>query len=170
MLLSNKTENFNYNRRLDNAALCSIPNGLGQETKEYIFTMQQNQTQIQLMKKELYFDISSEKSGGSLYRITDNNGNISFLYQHSVSDEDRDEISVFETPYSTFADFWKMLIQDWEWFYQHPLYIHPEQRDFIKEQLQQVNWAVHPNKKWQESHQRQWKKTLEAASDYYRSG
>jgi hypothetical protein len=121
------------------------------------------------MHRELYFDISSEKSGGSLYRIKDAAGNFSFLYQHSTYDDERDEIKVFETAYSSFTDFWRMLIKDAQWFYQHPLYVHPEQREFVKEQLQQVNWSVHPNKKWQESHQRQWKKVLTDRDDYYRS-
>ena len=121
------------------------------------------------MKKELYFDINSEQSGGSLYRIKDDAGNFSFLYQHSIYDDDRDEIKVFETPYESFESFWKTITSDPEWFYQHPLYIHPEQRDFIRQQLQQVDWSVHTNKKWQESHQRQWKKVLTDRDDYYRS-
>ena len=49
------------------------------------------------MQKELYFDISAEESGGSLYRIKDDKGNYSFLYQHSTYDDDRDEIKIFET-------------------------------------------------------------------------
>jgi hypothetical protein len=121
------------------------------------------------MNKELYFDINSEQSGGSLYRIKDDTGNFSFLYQHSTYNDEQDEIKVFETPYSTFEAFWQMITRDPEWFYQHPLYVHPEQRDFIREQLQHVNWSVHPNNKWQESHQRQWKKVLTNRDDYYRS-
>ena len=121
------------------------------------------------MRKELYFDISSEQSGGSLYRIKDDAGNFSFLYQHSTYNVERDEIKVFETTYLSFAAFWQMITNDAQWFYQHPLYVHPEQRDFIRKLLQQVNWSVHPNKKWQESHQRQWKKVLSDRDDYYRS-
>jgi hypothetical protein len=121
------------------------------------------------MQKELYFDISAEKSGGSLYRIKDNAGNYSFQYHHSTYDDNRDDIKIFETVYASFTDFWHMIIKDKEWFYQHPLYIHPEQRDFIRAQLQQANWSVHPNKKWQDSHQRQWKKVLADKDDYYRS-
>jgi hypothetical protein len=121
------------------------------------------------MQKELYFDISSEQSGGSLYKIKDDADNISFLYQHSVYDDNRDEIKIFDTVYLSFNAFWQMLVKDRQWFYQHPLYVHPEQRDFIKDQLQKVNWSVHPNIKWQESHQRQWKKVLTDKDDYYRS-
>ncbi len=121
------------------------------------------------MHPELYFDISSEQSGGSLYRVRDEAGNFSFLHQHSTYDDERDEIKVFETAYSSFAAFWQMLTKDAQWFYQHPLYVHPEQRDFIKKELQHVNWSVHPNKKWQESHQQQWKKVLTDRHDYYRS-
>ena len=122
------------------------------------------------MKRELYFDISSETSGGSLYRIKDEKGNVSFIYQHSNYNDDTDEIKVFETTYASFDKFWQMLTKDAEWFYQHPLYIHPEQRSFVKQQLQHVNWNLHPDEKWQASHQRQWKKVLESGSDYYRSG
>ena len=120
------------------------------------------------MQKELYFDISSEQSGGSLYRIN-NAGNFNFLYHHSIYDDNIDEIKIFETAYISFADFWKMLLKDEHWFYQHPLYVHPEQRNFIKEQLEKVNWSVQPNAKWQDSHQRQWKKVLTDTTDYYRS-
>ena len=118
------------------------------------------------MQKELYFDISSEQSGGSLYKIKDRENN-SFLYHHSTYNDSTDEIKIFETVYASFTDFWQMLIQDKQWFYQHPLYVHPEQRDFIKAQLQKVDWSVHPDKKWQDSHQRQWKKVLTDKQDYY---
>lgn len=121
------------------------------------------------MQKELYFDINTKESGGSLYRVKDATGNSSFQYSHSVYDTDKDEIKIFETSYASFDDFWQMLTNDKQWFYKHPLYVHPEQRNFIKEQLQQVNWNVQPDKKWQESHQRQWKKVLESNNDYYHS-
>ncbi len=121
------------------------------------------------MQKELYFDISAEGSGGSLYRIKDAADNASFFYQHSTYDDNRDEIKIFETAYASFADFWQMLIKDREWYYQHPLYVHSEQRAFVSGQLGKVNWAIHSNTKWQESHQRQWKKVLTYKDDYYRS-
>jgi hypothetical protein len=121
------------------------------------------------MQQELYFDISSEQSGGSLYRVKDESGKFVFRYHHSTYDDNNDEIKTFETAYPSFAAFWQMLTKDPQWFYQHPLYVHPEQRDFIRDQLQNVNWAVHPDKKWQESHQRQWKKVLTDRDDYYRS-
>lgn len=117
----------------------------------------------------MYFDISKEGSGGSLYRVTDEAGNTSFRYHHSTYDEDRDETKVFQTPYTSFAQFWQMLTGDREWFYQHPMYVHAEQRAFVSEQLSNVNWNVQPDKKWQESHRRQWKKVLTDTNDYYRS-
>lgn len=122
------------------------------------------------MKPELYFDINSETSGGSLYRIKEEEGNFHFVYQHSKYNDETGEIKVFETRFASFDEFWQMITKDAEWFYQHPLYVHPEQRSFVKQQLQHVNWNLHPDKKWQESHQRQWKKVLESSSDYYRSG
>ena len=122
------------------------------------------------MEKQLYFDINSENSGGSLYKIKDEAGKISFQYSHSTYNAGSDEIKIFETAYSSFQDFWQTVIKDQQWFYQHPLYVHPEQRDFIRAQLENVNWSVQPDKKWQSSHQRQWKKVLEDKDDYYRSG
>ena|SRR5579859_5354475 len=119
------------------------------------------------MQKELYFDISTEQSGGSLYRISGEGGASSFLYQHSTYDDDRDEVKIFETPYRDFAAFWKELTRDPQWFYQHPLFVHPEQRDFVQSALKGVNWNLHPDKKWQESHQRQWKKVLTDTGSYY---
>ena len=120
------------------------------------------------MPKELYFDISSEYSGGSLYRVPESNGEISFLYNYSVSDPKTGEVEVFDTWYTSFEAFWKALTQEKDWYYRHPLFVHPEQRAFVREQLKGVNWGVHPDKKWQESHQRQWKKVLEDPGTYYR--
>jgi len=117
--------------------------------------------------RELYFDISSDESGGSLYRIS-KDGHPSFHYSHSTYNENTDVIKVFETPYPDFASFWKDLTKDPEWYYQHPLFVHPEQREFVREQLKQVNWDIHPDKKWQDSHQRQWKKVLSDPGQYYR--
>lgn len=121
-----------------------------------------------IMFKQLYFDISSEQTGGSLYRI-DDNGRQFFIYQYSNYDDERDKIEVSELTFNTFSEFWQMIVKDPEWFYLHPLYVHPEQRDFIRQQLENADWSVHANRKWQESHQRQWKKVLTAADDYYRS-
>ena len=120
------------------------------------------------MHRELYFDISSEESGGSLYRVTGEGVVPHFYYNHSTYDEKRDEVKVFETDYPDFATFWKELTKDPQWFYRHPLFVHPEQRAFIREQLRGVNWAVHSNRKWQESHQRQWTKVLSDPGSYYR--
>ena len=124
---------------------------------------------LSAMQKELYFDISSEQSGGSLYRMATPGGEPSFLYNHSTYNDKTDEVKVFETRYQSFADFWKELIKNPEWFYLHPLYVHPEQRAFVQEQLKPVNWQIYPDKKWQESHQRQWKKVLTDPGGYYRN-
>lgn len=120
-----------------------------------------------IMKPEIYFDIGSTESGGSLYRKKLDDGSLSFSYQHSTYDEYRDEIKVFETHYESFEAFWNDLIKNKEWFYLHPLYVHPEQREFVKQQLQGVNWNIYPDRKWQESHQRQWKKVLTDPASYY---
>ena len=122
------------------------------------------------MPKELYFDISSEDSGGSLYRITGENEGLPFYYNHSTYDDDKDEVKVFETQFADFAAFWKDLVKDPKWYYRHPLFVHPEQREFVREQLAKVDWGVHPDKKWQESHQRQWKKVLTDPGQYYGTG
>ncbi len=117
--------------------------------------------------KELYFDISSPQSGGSLYRISDQNG-IHFYYNHSTYNDKTDEVEVFDTTYIDFMSFWKYITQDPQGFYLHPLFVHPEQRDFIREELKKVNWNIFKDKKWQESHQRQWKKVLEGRASYYK--
>jgi hypothetical protein len=120
------------------------------------------------MAKELYFDLSDEDSGGSLYRIKQPDG-VAFLYNHSTIDPKTDEVTVFDTWYVSFEAFWKVLSRDPKWYYRHPLFVHPEQRGFVREELKRVDWTVHPDKKWQESHQRQWKKVLSDPEDYYRS-
>jgi hypothetical protein len=124
---------------------------------------------INAMQKELYFDIGSAEKGGSLFRIKSTDGAISFYYNHSTYDSDRDELKVFEDNYPDFNAFWNEFTQDREWFYFHPLYVHPEQRDFVQEKLRMVDWNVQSNKKWQESHQRQWKKVLSDPAGYYNS-
>lgn len=120
------------------------------------------------MPKELYFDISSENSGGSLYRMQEANGDTSFLYNYSITDSKTGEVEVFDRWYVSWEGFWKALVTDTQWYYNHPLFVHPEQREFVREVLKRVNWSVHPDKKWQESHQRQWKKVLEDPGTYYR--
>src|SRR5579872_4343495 len=119
------------------------------------------------MQRELYFDISSEESGGSLFRIAGKDGAVSFYYNYSTYDSDKDEVKVFEKKFPDFAAFWKEITGDPKWWYLHPLFVHPEQRNFVREQLKTVNWAVHPNKKWQESHKRQWTKVLADPGTYY---
>ncbi|HEV3324972.1 MAG TPA: hypothetical protein VG052_05185 [Puia sp.] len=122
------------------------------------------------MAKELYFDVSSEDSGGSLYRVREANGEISFLYNYSITDKVTGEVQVFDTWYTSFGAFWKVLVKDPKWYYLHPFFVHPEQREFVREQLKGVNWGVHPDKKWQDSHQRQWKKVLEKDPGAYYQG
>jgi hypothetical protein len=119
------------------------------------------------MAKELYFDIHSEDCGGSLYRIVDEKEGAAFYFNYSVTDPRSGEVKVFETWYISFEAFWKVLTKDPVWYYQHPLFVHPEQRAFIQGQLKGVNWAVYPDKKWQESHQKQWKKVLTDPPEYY---
>ena len=119
------------------------------------------------MAKELYFDISSENSGGSLYRVT-GEGDPHYHYNHSTYDDAKDEVKIFGTRYADFAEFWNMLTRDRKWYYLHPMFVHPEQREFVRQQLAAVDWSVHPDRKWQESHQRQWKKVLTDPDTYYR--
>ena len=117
---------------------------------------------------EMYIHSSAADRGGSLYRVREAEKSDFFLYQHSTYNDDSDELEVFETRYETFEEFWLALTVDPEWYFLHPLFIHAEQRAFLGAQLQQVNWSVHADKKWQESHQRQWKKVLEDPATYYR--
>ena len=119
------------------------------------------------MQRELYFDISSEETGGSLFRIDGAGGTFSFNYSYSTYDTDKDEVKIFDKNYPDFNAFWTELIKTPKWWYLHPLFVHPEQRDFVREQLKKVDWAMHPDKKWQESHQRQWKKVLTDPGSYY---
>jgi hypothetical protein len=121
------------------------------------------------MKKELYFDISSEEKGGSLFRVLDENAAYQFYYSYSTYDNDRDEIKLFEKSYNFFEEFWQDLIKEVDWFYLHPFFVHPEQRAFVKTQLENVNWEINPDRKWQESHKNQWKKILSDPDKYYRS-
>lgn len=120
------------------------------------------------MPKELYFDISTERTGGSLFKVPEANGEISFLYNYSVADAKTGEVTVHDTWYVSWQAFWKALTRDPQWFYGHPLFVHPDQREFVRQELAGVNWGIHPDKRWQESHRRQWKKVLEDPSNYYR--
>jgi hypothetical protein len=117
--------------------------------------------------RELYFDISSEESGGSLYRVTEGSSSM-FIYNYNEYDDHTGDFRAGERSFLRFEDFWKYLTANPEWHYMHPLFVHVEQRDFIRSALQQVNWNIHPDVKWQASHQRQWKKVLTDPEDYYR--
>src|SRR6185437_6116375 len=100
------------------------------------------------MPKELYFDIHAEDSGGSLFRVREPDGGVAFLYNYSVANTKTGEAEVFDTWYVSFEAFWKALLKDPLWYYRHPLFVHPEQRTFVQQELKGVNWAVHPDKKW----------------------
>jgi hypothetical protein len=121
------------------------------------------------MEGELYFDISSEEQGGSLYREKLGEA-VLFVYDHSTYDAERDDVKVFKTTYATFAAFWSDLKKNKEWFYLHPLFVHPEVRSFVQQELRTVDWTVQGDHKWQDSHQRQWKKVLTDPADYYKPG
>lgn len=118
------------------------------------------------MKQELYFDISNGEVGGSLYRQADG----SFLWHYSTYDDERDETRLFQTSYPSFAGFWAMMCTDPQWHFQHPLFVHPEVRPFVGEQLEQVDWTLQGDLKWQLSHQRQWTKVLSDRPGYYHGG
>ena len=120
------------------------------------------------MDGELYFDISSGETGGSLYRISIKGRESSFLYHHSTYDADRDETRLFKTPFASFEAFWQQLTSNREWFYLHPLYVHPEVRQFVLKQLKGVRWDVQGDEKWQLSHRRQWDKVLSDPGGYYK--
>jgi hypothetical protein len=119
------------------------------------------------MKPELYFDINSEAGAGSLFRITKPDGSHVFEYNYGAYDAETDNTKVSETAYENFDTFWQELTKNKLWFYLHPLYVHPEQRPFIQEQLKSVNWKVQGDSKWQQSHQRQWTKVLSDSANYY---
>ena len=119
------------------------------------------------MQKELYFDISDEHAGGSLYRVT-GDGQAYFLYDHSTYDDKKDEVQVFSTRFTDFEAFWKMLTQSKPWYFQHPMFVHLEQRPFIRELLKTADWSISGNLKWQDSHRRQWTKVLSAPAQYYK--
>ena len=90
------------------------------------------------MAKELYIDISNEDAGGSLYRVTADDGRVHFYYNHSTYDSDKDELKVFETNYNSFAEFWTYIKGNKQWYYLHPLFIHPEQRDTVASGCQPI--------------------------------
>lgn len=122
-------------------------------------------------KGEIYFDIHSEDSGGTLLRMQAPNGEVYFVYDYSEYDADRDDVKVFQKKFPDFLSFWKHIKSiSKDWYYLHPLFVHPEQREFIAGELRGVNWQSQEGAKWQESHQRQWKKVLSDPPNYYRPG
>lgn len=77
------------------------------------------------MQNELYFDISSTATGGSLTRQKNGDGSYSFLYVHSIYDAYSDELKIYKTPYPSFEAFWQVLTKNSAWFYLHLLYVRP---------------------------------------------
>ncbi|MEJ7768300.1 MAG: hypothetical protein WKF89_10855 [Chitinophagaceae bacterium] len=120
------------------------------------------------MEKELYFDIASEIGAGALYLITSNDNNKSFYYHYCSSDLETDRVENTESNYADFTDFWKHFISDKNWHCLHPLYIHPELRIFIKQQLDNISWRIVKDDHWRVMYQRQWNKVLNNPAEYYK--
>ena len=120
------------------------------------------------MQKELYFDIVSEEGAGALYCITASDGNTNFYYHYCASDLDSDRTETKESDFKDFTDFWKDFASDKKWFCLHPLYIHPELRPFIKQQLDNISWRLVTDDHWRIMYQRQWNKVLNNPAEYYK--
>lgn len=123
---------------------------------------------LSIMNKELYFDIVSEEGAGALYYITTNDGKKNFYYHYCSSDLETGDAENTETDFLNFIDFWKYFIADKNWFCLHPLYIHPELRAFIKQQLNNISWRLVTDDQWRVMYQRQWNKVLNNPAEYYK--
>lgn len=119
------------------------------------------------MEKEVYFDISDEQSGGTLYRVQ-RGAAAHFEYEHSEYNDETGDIKVFHTNFPDFPAFWQSIKKNPQWYFLHPLFVHPEQRPFVRAELDGVDWSVSGDSKWQQSHQRQWTKVLSDPGQYYR--
>lgn len=119
------------------------------------------------MQKELYFDVVSEEGAGGLYRLRGNNDGARFTYHYSSADLETDKVITSETSFDEFAGFWNFFVADPLWFCLHPLYIHPDQRAFVKQQLAKIDWNIVRDEKWREMYQRQWNKVLTNPAAYY---
>lgn len=118
--------------------------------------------------KELYFDIVSDEWAGGLYKILTESGADDYYYHSTSSDLETHKTVTTNKIFHSFADFWKDLTRNNRWFALHPLYIHPEQRPFVKEELKKVNWKIIADEKWRDMYQRQWNKVLNNPSEYYK--
>ncbi len=120
------------------------------------------------MREDLYFDIMSVEGAGGLYVVEPASAEKHFRYHYTSSDLENDKTTNTSARYSSFEEFWKEFIKNNRWFTLHPLYIHPEQRPFIKEELRKVNWKVIADEKWRDMYQRQWNKVLNNPAEYYK--
>ena len=120
------------------------------------------------MHEDLYFDIVSDEGAGALYHAGTGTVEKNFRYHYTSSDLDNDTTTSSVTNYSSFAEFWKEFTRNKRWFTLHPLYIHPEQRPFIKAELGKINWNVIADEKWRDMYQRQWNKVLNNPPGYYK--
>lgn len=89
------------------------------------------------------------------------------LVEEALFDEDSNLLQVESSSFPDFYSFWKVFLQKENWHYFHPLFIATTCRPLIKEALEKVNWNVHPDIKWQQSHQKQWDKVLADPGKYY---
>ena len=119
------------------------------------------------MQKILYFDIVSDEGAGALTLLISDDGKRSFHYHYSASDLEYEKVVNKENMFVSFMEFWQFFTRDQKWFLLHPLYIHPEQRDFVRQQLKKVNWNIVEDEKWQDMYQRQWNKALTGPAEYY---
>jgi len=120
------------------------------------------------MPKELYFDIVSDQGAGGLYLVIAGDGSTTFYYHYCSTDLETDRVETTEANFNNFTDFWKHFTSDIKWYCLHPLYIHPELRSFIKQQLDNVSWKLVKDDHWRVMYQRQWNKVLNNPAEYYK--
>ena len=89
--------------------------------------------------KEAFFQYGTEGGGETLYRHNKDGEIIFYTEGRSGGILDEEEIKKWKHDYKDFNHFWNSYFtQLGNWYYFHPVFIHPDIRDFIKAALQKI--------------------------------
>lgn len=113
---------------------------------------------------QLIFEVHADAASYTVYQ---ENATNTIIVEEVKFDEFSEIVDKEKLSFSDFNSYWKVFTQKTNWHYFHPLFIAVEYRDMVKAALEDVDWNIFPDIKWQQSHQKQWDKVLTDPANYY---
>lgn len=91
--------------------------------------------------EDLIFHWGLEGFGAEIFRITEG-GKEQFVYRYSSMDFDENDDEVWrqgEVEYESFEEYWKEFVSQKYWLHYHPIFVHEDYKQFIREFLSRIN-------------------------------